>query len=242
MSKVGNILLSAAKSSLTRKTLKSRCKIRNHTNKKWFDKECKLKRHDLRKIANLKRRDPLNHKIREEYHLILSEYKSLLRRKQQNYKNEKLNQLSNTDINSQTFWKTFQTLPDTEIENALPPIDERDWLCHFAKLQSAPKTDFYKQQLIINELQTLETLKNDSKELDYLITDTELKEAVEKLKNKKAASIDLVKNEMIKASYEKLSSIYLKLFNLILKTGIYPNLWCFGLITPVFKSGNKLDP
>ena len=86
----------------------------------------------------------LNHKIREEYHLILSEYKSLLRRKQQNYKNEKLNQLSNNDINSQIFWKTFQTLPDsdTESENVLPPIDERDWLCHFAKLHSAPKTDF----------------------------------------------------------------------------------------------------
>ena len=138
VSKVGNILLSAAKSLLTRKSLKRRCKIRNHTNKKWLDKECRLKRHDLRKIANLKRRDPLNHKIREEYHLILSEYKSLLRRKQQNYKNEKLNQLSNTDINSQTFWKTFQTLPVTESENAIPLIDELDWMCHFAKLHSAP--------------------------------------------------------------------------------------------------------
>ena len=48
--------------------------------------------------------------------------------------------------------------------------------------------------MIINELETLETLKNDSKELDYSITDTELKEAVKKLKkNKKAASIDLSK-------------------------------------------------
>ena len=69
-----------------------------------------------------------------------------------------------------------------------------------------------------------------------------MKQTVKKLKNKKAASLDLIKNEMIKASYEILSSVYLKLFNLILKVGIYPSVWCFGLITPIFKSGDKLDP
>ena len=46
VSKVENILLSAAKSSLKRKTLKRRCKIRKHANKKWFDKECRLKGHE----------------------------------------------------------------------------------------------------------------------------------------------------------------------------------------------------
>ena len=49
VSKVENILLSAAKSSLKRKTLKRRYKIRKHVNKKWFDKECRLKRHKLKK-------------------------------------------------------------------------------------------------------------------------------------------------------------------------------------------------
>ena len=117
-------------------------------------------------------------------------------------------------------------------------MDERNRLCHFGKLHAAPNTDSssYKQQLTINELQTLETRKDDLNELDNPITDTELKQIVKKLKNKKSASLDLVKNEMIKASYEILSSIYLKLFNLILKAGIYPGVWYFGLITRIFKS------
>ena len=47
---------------------------------------------------------------------------------------------------------------------------------------------------------------------------------------------------MIKASCGSLLSVYEKLFNIILKAGIYPNTWCEGLITPIFKSGDKSDP
>ena len=37
-------------------------------------------------------------------------------------------------------------------------------------------------------------------------------------------------------------NVYKKLFNLILKSGIFPNEWCEGLITPIFKCGEKKDP
>ena len=43
---------------------KRRCKI--SSNKKWFDKECCYKRHELRKLSNQKHRDPLNSTLREE--------------------------------------------------------------------------------------------------------------------------------------------------------------------------------
>jgi len=35
---------------------------------KWFDKECRFKKHELRKISNQKHRDPLNAYLREQYH------------------------------------------------------------------------------------------------------------------------------------------------------------------------------
>ena len=37
-------------------------------------------------------------------------------------------------------------------------------------------------------------------------------------------------------------SIYIKLFNLILQSGKMPDIWCQGLITPIYKTGNKSDP
>ena len=50
-------------------------------NKKWFDKECRIKRHAVRNLANSKRRDPMNADIRKTYHETLNEYKQLLKKK-----------------------------------------------------------------------------------------------------------------------------------------------------------------
>ena len=65
---------------------------------------------------------------------------------------------------------------------------------------------------------------------------------MKKLKNKKSPFVDKIRNEMIKASFELLMPIYIKLFNLILQSGKMPDIWCQGLITPIYKSGEESDP
>ncbi len=62
------------------------------------------------------------------------------------------------------------------------------------------------------------------------------------LKLKKAAYSDKIKNEMIKSSADILTKRFAKLFNIIIKSGKFPKLWCEGHITSIFKSGSKLDP
>jgi hypothetical protein len=61
------------------------------------------------------------------------------------------------------------------------------------------------------------------------------------LKNKKSAYSDRIKNEMIKSSIQILLKGYYKLFNLIPEAGQFPDQWCEGLITPIFKPGDKND-
>ena len=51
-----------------------------------------------------------------------------------------------------------------------------------------------------------------------------------------------IKNEMIKSSLNELMPVYLKLFNTVLDLGTMPQMWCDGLITPIFKCGTKSDP
>ena len=77
---IENIILTTAKRCLKIKVIKKR-HVRLLANKKWFDKDCRLKRHELRKLANLKHRDALNITLREKYHTILNQYKSLLKDK-----------------------------------------------------------------------------------------------------------------------------------------------------------------
>ena len=85
--KVENILITTAKCCLKISAGNTRKRIKSLSNKKWFDKECRLKRHELRKVANSKHQDPLNTIIREQYHDTLAQYKKLLNSKQNDYYN-----------------------------------------------------------------------------------------------------------------------------------------------------------
>jgi len=79
------------------------------------------------------------------------------------------------------------------------------------------------------------------KYLDQEVTEQEIRQAVKKLKNKKSPLVDKIRNKMIKASLGSLVPIYIKLFNFILQSGKMPDIWCQGLITPIYKSGDKSD-
>ena len=242
VAEVNRILFAAATKSLKRSKVKRRKRIFNVVNKKWFDKECRLQRHAVRKIANLKRRDPMNADIRKSYHETLTAYKMLLKTKQENYRNEKLNELVKCQNDSVSFWNVFKTLPESIVSETSAPIREAEWRQHFGNLHSSPNAEKQTQQELLEELKVTETFKSTLNTLDFPITDDEIKSVSKTLKNKKAPSSDLIKNEMLKASYEIMLPVYQKLFNFILNTAVFPSSWCEGLITPIFKSGDKKDP
>ena len=77
--------------------------------------------------------------------------------------------------------------------------------------------------------------------LDLPISGTEIRNATKKFKRNKSTYSDRIKNEMLKNSINFMLQAYVKLFNLILKAGIFPTQWCEGLITPIFKSDDRSD-
>ena len=107
LEKVENILITTAKCCLKIRAGKTSKRIKSLSNKKWFDKECGLKTHALRKLANTKHQDPLNTIIREQYHDILAQYKKLLNSQKNDYYNAKISELETTADNSyaKTFWQ-----------------------------------------------------------------------------------------------------------------------------------------
>ena len=98
-----NILLETSKKSLKIKKSKRRRKITNVARKKWFDKDCRIKQHDLRKLSNLKHRDPTNVELRKNYHDALKSYKVTLQLKQSEFHNKKMNELETASQNDLTF-------------------------------------------------------------------------------------------------------------------------------------------
>jgi uncharacterized membrane protein YgaE (UPF0421/DUF939 family) len=81
VSKFQNILINTSKKCLKIKKSKLKRKISNVAQKKWFDKECRMKRHHLRKLSNLKHRHLTNADLREKYHEVLKSYKEILQTK-----------------------------------------------------------------------------------------------------------------------------------------------------------------
>ena len=75
--------------------------------------------------------------------------------------------------------------------------------------------------------------------LDSDINFKEVDDVVKKLKCNKACGIDNVIGELFSNSFDIIYPFVLKLFNVIFSTGIYPESWCTGVISPIFKKGNK---
>ena len=109
---------------------------------------------------------------------------------------------------------------------------------HFQILHSEPNANLLKKQEVI-----LKELKHKKdKRLDKPLSEEEVKQSIKRLKNKKAAGLDRIRNEMLKSGAHYLTTSLTKLFNFILSKGTYPDSWSTGLISPIFKSGSKSDP
>ena len=78
--------------------------------------------------------------------------------------------------------------------------------------------------------------------MDKEITPDEVNKAIKHMKSGKAAGIDMITTEMIKSGLDILINPMTKLFNTILRNGIYPNEWSYSLITPIHKSGPTENP
>lgn len=68
----------------------------------------------------------------------------------------------------------------------------------------------------------------------------ELEDSLSCLKDGKTRGMDGIRTEMLKHSSSNLKAAGIKLFNLALKSGVYPEIWIKGLITPTFKNGDCL--
>ena len=84
--------------------------------------------------------------------------------------------------------------------------------------------------------------KDHQNPLDSSITDQEIYKKLQALTFKKACRPDGILNEILKFTCAKCQLAILKLFNLILSVGYFPDIWNLGLITPIFKNGDKIDP
>ena len=142
--------------------------------------------------------------------------------------------------NDEIFWSVWKQCD----EKIAPNINhivvmEKKWETYYANLYSNPIRKNKNCPTILNHKKIS---KENSILLNKMTSHQELKKILKILKNGKSPGIDRISNEMIKHSFEILKDCFVKLFNLVITVGCVPSIWCKGLITPVHKKGDPLNP
>jgi hypothetical protein len=68
-----------------------------------------------------------------------------------------------------------------------------------------------------------------------------VRKALKSLKNTKSGGLDLILNEFLKYGAHSLILPLVKLFNKILESGIFPDIWNISTISTLHKSGSLYD-
>jgi hypothetical protein len=238
--KFDEIIVNAAKLSLKKKKAGPPSR---QTNKKWYDFELKELNKRLVNKGKLYATHPNDPIIRGNYYKFRKIYSKACKSKRRIFKEtmvDKLNELNEND--PKAYWDLLNKLKeDTGSASNADKISEEEWVEYLQKLNT-PRAKFADR---IKEFeQILEPKENQPtfSPMDYRLNENEIRKAIQSLKNKKAAGLDGVLNEMFKHSITQLSPCLLKLFNCIFSNSVYPQSWKTSYVIPIFKTGDPSDP
>lgn len=212
------------------------------TNEKWFDKPCYIMKREFQGMSKLLVKHPRDPYVRARFFQLKKEYKKIIKLKRRSYKEALLNELNqNEKKDPAKFWKTITEL---KTDNSLPTsngisnsISVDAWIKHFSNLNKECKND----SSLDADIGNLENTENNV-ELNKEITSDEITKAIRQLKKKKSPGKDKILNEMIIYGQTVLNKPIKKLFNIILNTGKFPDIWRSSIIKPIYKSGDKNNP
>ena len=206
----------------------------NKINKPWFDRECQEKRrHFIQIKRRLIRKKTKSQNDTETLKQEAKLYKKFIQMKIKQFNNILHEKLRNFKIHKpKDYWKILNPKKHQKDNSiTIKPLYD-----HFKALGDQSPSN--QGNITVDDIpdEGDEILNND-------FTIIELNKLINKLKNNKSSGIDNIINEFLKYSPESYKHLLLKLFNVILKTGIIPTDWCISFISPIYKNkGKKSDP
>ncbi len=137
----------------------------------------------------------------------------------------KLNKIEEA-VDQNYFGELWNNLDKSKEAKQIPIHDPNIWTEHFVKLYSQNEPTLTQKHLT-SKLHDLEfTTKEQLNHLDKPISLNELIiGTIKSLRKLKSCGLDGISNEMLKHSSSKLKDAILKLFNLVWKSGHYPEIW-----------------
>ncbi|GIY65501.1 uncharacterized protein CDAR_187221 [Caerostris darwini] len=189
----------------------------------WWTKELKIKRSKTRALRRLCQKEK-NDNIRliklKAYKKSQAEYKKLIL----NTKATKFKLFISNITTSNIFGKNFKTLTDKKKRaTSLSHIQKEDGSFTASIHETHLEILKFHFPCILTDNFTLSPFENNDTFIP--ITTTEIETVLDRIKPRKAAGIDGIPGEIVKELYYAKPSWFTNLFNILLMTGYFPNLW-----------------
>ena len=135
------------------------------------------------------------------------------------------------------FWSSVKSLLRDTFNKEQNSIHPNTWKPYFRSLLNNVNIDSNKFEKEREKLKSLETgMANKIGELDSELKEKEILDAVKTLKNNKS-KFSPVSNEMLKCNPKAIIKTLCSLFNYILKSKTFSEIWNLSLIKPIHKLG-----
>ena len=226
-----NILLNAAYKSLKKNKTKSHS---NKTrNKPWYDNNLQYFKKRMINNARIMSQFPRDPVIRGRFFKLRKQYAKLCKYKRNQYKQSMIDKLDTlNDNNPRAYWNLVNSLLDVKKRTTDSTLHPSQWLDHFIELNKVNESYSNRINQLQNKVSLLEKRQHFN-ELDFLITSTEISQAISNLKCNKSPGLDNIKH-----GHNALLPALKNIFNASLSYGLYPKAWAEGYITVLHKNGD----
>ena len=170
-----------------------------------------------------------------------SAFKSASSACRRNYERTQSSKLLNARVNNlKQYWKMLSGQSKRQ-----KPLVTKDIFFNYFMSLSNPNDPFYSPEPeILHDYATM--IENDIQctfeELNDVIEETEVLNAIKQLKHGKSSGEDLLINEFFFYGRDHLSYYLTVLFNYVFQSGFFPHGWSDGLLVPLHKKGSFSDP
>lgn len=140
-----------------------------------------------------------------------------------------------------SFWDFVRKQRNDKVSAAV--IKTRDGICFKHQDVCQAFADHFSSCFVRHDNTTaVITLEDSADCLAYdIVTEHEVLSAIQKLKPKLSTGIDEIPSFIIKGCADIFGPVLAHLFNLSLRTGVFPRHWKLSVVVPVFKSGDACD-
>ena len=173
--------------------------------------------------------------LKKSFQMTNNKFNHLLRKTKRNHFRQQIEENRN---DSKKLWDVLKQMIETKKFKKRENIELDPNLLNDSFINSA--IDLTKHFVDIERGET--NIENNYHSIIGDITEEEVMAYISKLKNSKSCGSDGISAKMLKISIPALLPHIACLFNLIIKTNTFPDLWKISSITPIFKSGDRREP